>query len=159
MLIAAYVFIGQQSHMSDMPLLHVICTTAKGNWYCLSHRLIMTAGSSDNCLVNDLIDVYLLFWICIFFLLLWSCLRSYYKSFNASGVESAVQWNPRFAFGWKLHEDGQLLTGSTHMLHMFSSLAVTLYLCVRLIVRCANSTHGSHTHNTHLNLQLFLFFF
>lgn len=31
MLIAAYVFIGQQSHMSDMPLLHVICTTVKGN--------------------------------------------------------------------------------------------------------------------------------
>lgn len=63
MLIAAYVFIGQQSHMSDMPLLHVICSTAKGNWYCLVHRLIMTAGSCDNCLIHVLTDVYLLFWI------------------------------------------------------------------------------------------------
>lgn len=67
MLIAAYVFIGQQSHMSDMPLLHVICTTAKGNWYCLSHGLIMTAGNGDNCLIYDLIDVYLLFWIIFFY--------------------------------------------------------------------------------------------
>lgn len=50
MLITAYVFIGQQSHMSDMPLLHVICNTVKGNWYRLSRRFIVAAGSNDNCL-------------------------------------------------------------------------------------------------------------
>ena len=63
MLITAYVFIGQQSHMSDMPLLHVICTAVKGNWYCLPGRLIMAAGSGDNCFICVLTDVYLLVWI------------------------------------------------------------------------------------------------
>lgn len=60
MLITAYVFIGQQSHMSDMPLLHVICTTVKGNWYRLSRRLMMAAGCNDNCFICVLTDVYLL---------------------------------------------------------------------------------------------------
>lgn len=63
MLITAYVFIGQQSHMSDMPLLHVICTTVKGNWYRLSRRLMMAAGCNDNCFICVLTDVYLLVWI------------------------------------------------------------------------------------------------
>lgn len=65
MLITAYVFIGQQSHMSDMPLLHVICTTVKGNWYCLSRRLIMAAGSGDNRFICVSLDVYLLVWIAL----------------------------------------------------------------------------------------------
>ena len=60
MLITAYVFIGQQSHMSDMPLLHVICTTVKGNWYRLSRSFIMAAGNDDNCVAPD---VYLLVWV------------------------------------------------------------------------------------------------
>lgn len=60
MLITAYVFIGQQSHMSDMPLLHVICTTVKGNCSCLSRRLIMAVGTSDKRFVCVFTDVYLL---------------------------------------------------------------------------------------------------
>lgn len=65
MLITAYVFTGQQSHMSDMPLLHVICSTVKGNWYCLSRKLIMAVARGDNCLICDLTDVCLSVWICL----------------------------------------------------------------------------------------------
>lgn len=51
MLIAAYVFIGQQSHMSDMPLLHVICTTVKGNRSAVSDRVLIAAvgGGGGGC--------------------------------------------------------------------------------------------------------------
>lgn len=104
MLIAAYVFIGQQSHMSDMPLLHVICTTAKGNWYCLSHGLIMTAGTSDNCLIYDLIDVYLFFRNLSFF--------SRYALVSG-------------------HITNHIMP---HTLHMFSRRGVMVYQCLRLKV-------------------------
>lgn len=49
MLIAAYVFIGQQSHMSDMPLLHVICTTVKGNRSAVPDRVLIAAVGGGGC--------------------------------------------------------------------------------------------------------------
>lgn len=82
MLITAYVFIGQQSHMSDMPLLHVICTAVKGNWSCLSRRLIMAVGTGDNCFICVLTDVYLLVWI--------PCLRWDHIIGNVNSAELAV---------------------------------------------------------------------
>lgn len=63
MLITAYVFIGQQSHMSDMPLLHIICTTVKGNWFRLTYSVIMAAGGGDNGFIYVLYDVYSLLWM------------------------------------------------------------------------------------------------
>lgn len=57
----------------------------------------MAAGGGDNCLIHVLADVYLL-------------LSIYFSTAaplglrNVRGVESALQYDPGLAFGWRLQE-------------------------------------------------------